>query len=63
MPNSVFEMPSEKELMDKKQKIEDELKNIGLSNERKENLIVELNEIKADLIEVEAEKEDRNKII
>ncbi len=63
MSSSVFDMPSEKELIDKKQKIEEELKNVDLPDEKTENLQNELNDITADLIEIEAEKQDRNKII
>ena len=63
MGSSVFEMPSEKELVDKKQKIEEKLKNTDLPDEIKANLLDELNDIRADLIEIEAEKQDRNKII
>ena len=63
MSGSVFDMPSEKDLIDKKHKIEEELKITGLADEKKDNLLDELNDIKADLIEIEAEKQDRNKII
>ena len=63
MGGSVFEMPSEKELVDKEQKIEEKLKNSDLPEEKKEQLLDELNDIRADLIEIEAEKQDRNKII
>ena len=63
MSGSVFDMPSEKDLIDKKQKLKEELKSTGLAEEKKESLLEELNDIKADLIEIEAEKQDRNKII
>ena len=63
MSGSVFDMPSEEDLIDKKQKIEEELKITGLPDAKKDYLLDELNDIKADLIEIEAEKQDRNKII
>ena len=47
----------------KEQKIEEKLKNTDLPEEKKEQLLDELNDIRADLIEIEAEKQDRNKII
>tara|TARA_B100000029_G_C17139402_1_gene801829 strand:+ start:116 stop:361 length:246 start_codon:yes stop_codon:yes gene_type:complete len=63
MSGSVFDIPSEKDLINKKQKIEEELKSTDLAEERKSKLLDELNDVKADLIEIEAEKQDRNKII
>ena len=63
MGGSVFEMPSEKELVDKKERIEEKLKDTDLADQKKESLLEELNDIRADLIEIEAEKQDRNKII
>ena len=63
MSDSVFDMPSEKDLINKKQQLEEELKATDLPDEQKDNLLDELNDIKADLIEIEAEKQDRNKII
>ena len=56
MSGSVFDMPSETDLVNKKIKIEEELRNTELTDIKKEELLDELNDIRADLIEIKVEK-------